>query len=257
VAIVIESVENRLGTITLNMPEKRNALGPEMVAALKNSVRRFLEDDAVKVIVFKGEGSAFCSGADLEYLSKIRNFSLEENLNDSKNLQELFDLIHNGNKIFIAEVQGPALAGGCGLATICDFTFASENAGFGYTEARIGFVPALVMVYLQQRISGKTLREMLLTAQVYSAQEALAMGLINKVYPAEKLSEAVKEFAEMLCTIISSSSVTYIKNMLRQIHAMPFESALDMAAKTNAEARMSADCIRGIDAFLNKEKIQW
>jgi methylglutaconyl-CoA hydratase len=257
VPIVIESVENRVGSITLNLPEKRNALGPEMVSELKSSVRKFLVDDEVKIIVFRAEGTAFCSGADLEYLSKIRNFSREENLNDSKNLQELFDLIHSGNKVFISEVHGPAMAGGCGLATICDFCFASEDASFGYTEARIGFVPALVMVYLQERISGKDLREMLLTAKIYSAEEANNIGLVNGLFLAGELRTATQEFAENLARSVSTSSLAYIKKMLRNMRNLPLDEALNMAAGMNAEARMSADCIRGIDAFLNKEKITW
>ncbi len=239
------------------MPEKRNALGPEMVSELKKNISSFLANDDVKVILFRSTGPAFCSGADLEYLSKIRNFSLEENLADSKNLQELFDQIHAGNKIFISEVNGSAMAGGCGLATICDFCFASPEASFAYTEARIGFVPALVMVYLQERISGKDLREMLLTARSYSAAEALEIGLINAVHEKENLQKKVSEFAQNLCESISSSSVKYIKTLLRSIHSLSFQEALDLAARTNAEARMSEDCIKGIDAFLNKEKIKW
>jgi len=216
-----------------------------------------LDNDLVKVVVIKGEGPVFCSGADLEYLAKIREFSMEENLADSNNLRELFELIYHADKLIISEVNGPALAGGCGLATICDFCFASDLASFGYTEARIGFVPALVMVYLQQKINGKNLRELLLTAEIIPAKKAAEIGLINRVVPASELSEYVFDFANDWNNSISSSSVTYIKKMLRNISGMNHNEALDYAAATNAEARMSDDCIRGIDAFLNKTKIKW
>lgn len=257
VGIVTTEIRDRIGYIQPDLPEKRNALGPDMVRELKEAVRNFLRDDAVKIIVFRSDGPAFCSGADLEYLSRIREFTHEENLADSNNLRELFDLIHKGDKIFISEVNGPALAGGCGLATICDFCFASPEATFGYTEARIGFIPALVMVYLQQRISGHDLREMLLTARIMKAEEAWHKGLVNGIVPATELPQYVSEFAKNLATTVSGNSVSMIKEMLRSIHAMGFDEALALAAENNAKARKSADCIRGIDAFLNKEKISW
>lgn len=250
-------VKNRIGYITLNQPEKRNALGPLMVNNLKKQIQAFLENPNVKIIVFRGKGPAFCSGADLEYLNQIREFSFEENLADSQNLRELFDLIHRADKVFISEVNGPALAGGCGLATICDFCFASPEAIFGYTEARIGFVPALVMVYLKEKIMGKNLREILLTAKTFSADDAFHMGLINKVVPAPELSHYTEQFAESMAMAVSGNSVKLIKTMLRNIHHMSFDDALDYASKVNAEARNSKDCIRGIQSFLNKEKISW
>lgn len=257
VEVVISEIIGRTGFITLNNPEKRNALGPEMVGSLKLSIQNYLNNEAVKVIVLRSHGPAFCSGADLGYLSEIRNFSAEENLADTHNLRELFDLIHAGNKVFISEVNGPALAGGCGLATICDFCFASPEASFGYTEARIGFVPALVMVYLQQRLSGKDLTEILLTAKIFSADEAARMHLINKVVPQNELEHYTLQFAEKLAETVSSDSVRLIKGMLRTLPSMSFDEGLDFAERTNVEARSTADCIRGIDAFLNKEKISW
>lgn len=249
--------EDRVAYIVLNMPEKRNALGPEMVNTLKSTIEGLLASPQVKVIVFKSSGSVFCSGADLAYLSEIRNFSDEENLLDSQNLRGLFDLIYNGDKIFISEVNGPALAGGCGLATICDFCFSSESAKFGYTEARIGFVPALVMVYLQNRINGRDLRELLLTSKHIDATEAKRMGLVNEVVPEKDLSKHVSEFAKKMVHEVSGNSIKYIKKMIREIADMNQADALDYAAKMNAEVRKSDDCIKGIDAFLNKDKIQW
>lgn len=251
------SVENRVAYLQLNMPEKRNALGPAMVGALKEALKGLLLSPEVKVIVIQSSGHVFCSGADLGYLSEIRNYSDEENLADSQSLRELFDLIYNGNKVFISEVNGPALAGGCGLATICDFCFASEKATFAYTEARIGFVPALVMVYLQRRINGANMRDLLLSARTVDAAEAKDMGLVNKVIESKNLQNYVREFAGQLVKSVSGNSVAVIKEMLRTIGGMEQNTALDYAAKTNAKVRKSDDCISGIDAFLNKEKITW
>ncbi|MCC7298614.1 MAG: enoyl-CoA hydratase/isomerase family protein [Bacteroidia bacterium] len=250
-------INNRIGYITLNNPEKRNALGPDMVKALKEAIGLFLNDAEIRVIVLRAKGPAFCSGADLGYLSQIRDFSYQENVADSQSLRALFDKIYHGNKIFISEVNGPALAGGCGLATICDFCFATPESSFGYTEARIGFVPALVMVYLRHRISGNHLRDLLLTARILKADEAAEIQLINKVLPLGELSAHVEAFAENVANTTSGSSASYIKSLLRQLPGLPLNEALDLAAETNAAARKSEDCIKGIDAFLNKEKIQW
>ncbi len=257
VSIVLTEIKERVGFITLNHPEKRNALGPDMVAGLTSAISEYLANDAVKIIVLRSSSPAFCAGADLGYLSQIRDFSREENLADSQRLRVLFDLIYNGNKIFISEVKGPALAGGCGLATICDFCFAAPEATFGYTEAKIGFVPALVMVYLQHRIAGVYLRDLLLTGRIVEAEEAMGMGLVNRLILAGDMDNEVFDFANQLCNTISGSSVAFIKTMLRNLPSMDMAKALDYAAETNADARKSADCIKGIDAFLNKQKITW
>lgn len=237
--------------------EKRNALGPEMVNDLKVAIEALLHDSDVKIIVLQSNGPAFCAGADLAYLNKLRDFSYEENVADSRNLKDLFELISNSGKLFVSKVNGPAIAGGCGLASICDFCFATEASDFGYTESRIGFVPALVMVYLQYRVSGVHLRNLLYTGKVIKASEAQSIGLIDVVVSNDSLDSAVLDFVEMMKTKVSGSSIKYIKSMLRKIPFMNYEEALEYAAATNAEARKSEDCIRGIDAFLNKEKISW
>lgn len=255
--LVLTEVRNRVGYVILNRPEKRNALSPELVGELKQVISDFLANEEVKVIVLKSADKPFCAGADLGYLAKIREFSYEENVADSQNLRQLFDLLHQGNKIFISQVEGPALAGGCGLASICDFCFASSEATFGYTESKIGFVPALVAVYLQGRLKGSDIRELLLTGKIISAEEAQRIGLINSVFRAEEIGNAVTAFSENLADSVSGQSVAFIKELLRTIPGMNTGNALDFAAEMNAKARNSSDCIKGIDSFLNKQKISW
>lgn len=257
VQLVLTEIKNRVGYITLNRPEKRNALSPELVDELKSGISAFLSNDEVKVVVLKSADKPFCAGADLAYLAKIRNFSRAENVADSQNLRQLFDLLHKSPKVFISQVEGPALAGGCGLATICDFCFATDEATFGYTESKIGFVPALVMVYLQGRIKGADMRDILISGRVFSATEAVGMGLVNKVLPPDEIENYTQEFAEKLCKTISGQSVAFIKEMLRKLPGLTLDEGLDYAADMNANARSSADCIKGIDSFLNKEKLQW
>jgi methylglutaconyl-CoA hydratase len=143
-SLVIYTVKDRVGYITMNRPEKRNALSHELVMELTHAFDTAENDLSVKVIVLKAQGDAFCAGADLAYLQQLQNYSFEQNLEDSRQLKNLFLKIYQLKKVVIAQVQGHALAGGCGLATVCDFTFAVPEAKLGYTEVKIGFIPALV-----------------------------------------------------------------------------------------------------------------
>ena len=152
---ILYDIANRVATITLNRPEKRNALNAELVRELSEALSRAESDESVRAIILKATGNTFCSGADLEQLKAMQTNSFEENVADSNRLKELFKKIYTLKKIVIAQVEGFALAGGCGLATVCDFTFCTPESKFGYTEARIGFVPAIVMVFLIRKLGEK------------------------------------------------------------------------------------------------------
>src|SRR6187402_3023831 len=189
------SVKNRKAFIVLNRPEKRNALSHELVAELKEAFQQAENDDKVKVVILKANGEAFCAGADLAYLQQLQNFSHEENLADSNHLKELFLQIYTLKKVVIAQVQGHALAGGCGLATVCDFVFAVPEAKFGYTEVKIGFIPAIVMVFLIRKIGEGKAKELLMTGDLIKAEEAIYYGIVNKIVSKEKLHDHVRAFA--------------------------------------------------------------
>ena len=192
------SVKDRICTITLNRPDKRNSLNEQVVSELKQAFGQAAEDQDVKVIVLAAKGSAFCAGADLAYLQQLQQNTFEENLADSNHLKELFYQIYMHPKVVIAKIQGHAIAGGCGLATVCDFSFAVEEAQFGYTEVRIGFIPAIVKVFLLRKIGEGKAKELLLSGDLISAVEAKEFGLVNKVVKEDELDEAVGEFARKL-----------------------------------------------------------
>lgn len=255
--MVLSSVQDRIGYITLNRPEKRNALDAEMVIALTKAFTQAAEDPTVKVIILQANGDAFCAGADLGYLQQLQKNTYEENLADSRQLMKLFQLIYHLPKPVISKVKGPALAGGCGLATVCDFCYADSNSRFGYTEVKIGFVPAIVKVFLTRKLGETRTREWLLTGNIYSAQQAYEAGLITKVCEEQVLEEEVKNLAEQLCNQSSAQSMSFIKEMLAEIPSMPVNDALEYAARMNAKARGTDDCKKGIQAFLNKEKLSW
>lgn len=250
-------IEDRVGYITLNRVDKKNALNFEFVNEIKATLQNAIADTNCKVIVLKSSSDVFCAGADLAYLEQLQKNTYEENLADSNSLAELFQLIYYSPKVIIAQVQGHAIAGGCGLAGICDFSFAVPEAKFAYTEVKIGFIPAIVMVYLTRKIGEGKARELLLSGKLISADEAKDFGLINYIIPAEKIAEAVKNFAIALCNETSAQSSATIKEMLAHVHHLSIDDAVKYAAQMNAKARSTDDCKRGIGSFLGKEKIVW
>jgi methylglutaconyl-CoA hydratase len=250
-------VENRLAYITLDRPDKKNALNNVMIEQLKQSITTACNDSASKIIIIHSSGNVFSSGLDLESLQKMQNNSFEENFEDSNRLKELFLQILECPKIVIAQVEGHAIAGGCGLATACDFCFATPESKFGYSEVRIGFIPALVGVFLQRKIMGTHVRELLLTGKLIAAAEAKQIGLINDVADSNQIAEVVKNFALTICEGASAQSLTATKFLLNETFSMPLQTAMSYAAEQNARIRSSEDCKRGVAAFLNKEKLSW
>lgn len=249
--------QDRILYIILARPEKKNALNDHMVKELTEALHMAEHDPAVKVVILKSEGDVFSAGADLDYLQRLQQFSYEENLADSSLLKGLLLKIYSLNKIVIAQVEGHAIAGGCGLASVCDFCFSVPEAKFGYTEVKIGFIPALVMVFLIRKISGTKARELLFTGKLIAAEEAAACGLINEVIPKEVIATTVLQFATNLCEGASGQSLASTKKMFTKVVSMELSEALEYAAQMNAQTRSSDDCKRGIGAFLNKEKFKW
>lgn len=255
--VVLSEVNQRIGYLTLNNPEKRNAMSPQLISDLFVAVSAMNANPEVKVIVLRANGKAFCAGADLAYLQQLQEFTYEENLADSRKLMSLFNLIYTSPKVVIAEIQGHALAGGCGLATVCDFAFSVPEALFGYTEVRIGFVPALVSVFLKEQIGGAKTQELFLSGERISASKAAELGLITMVVTSEFLQKSVQEFATKLVTQNSGYSMSATKTLLRQLNQKERDEQLEMAAIVNAKARAHEDCKKGIAAFLQKETPSW
>ncbi|ALW86509.1 methylglutaconyl-CoA hydratase [Hymenobacter sedentarius] len=250
-------VQDRIGYITLNRPDKRNALNADVVTELKQAFDFAENDEAVKVIVLRADGDVFCAGADLAYIQDLQGYGYTDNLEDSTHLMQLFHQIYTLKKVVIGQVQGHALAGGCGLAAICDLTFAVPEAKFGYTEVKIGFLPAIVSVFLVRKIGEARTKQLLLSGDAISAQLALDMGLITFLASKEELAGTVSAYARRLCRENSGQSMEVTKEMLARLPEMDLEEGLRYAAQRNAEARGSEDCRQGINAFLRKEKISW
>jgi methylglutaconyl-CoA hydratase len=255
--MILYEVKNRIATITLNRPEKRNALNDEMVHQLKTALIKAEQNEKVKVIILKAIGETFCAGADLAYLKKLNNFTYQENLADSMQLKEMFRQIYTMPKVVIAQVEGHAIAGGAGLATVCDIVFAVPEAKFGFTEVKIGFVPAIVSIFAIRKFGESKTKELLLTGNLFNADEAKDIALVNFISDKKDIEKDVYKFAENLVQKTSANSLALTKNLIKQIQNKNLDEALNFAAELNAKARDSEDCKKGISAFLNKEKIIW
>jgi methylglutaconyl-CoA hydratase len=237
--------------LTLNRPEKRNALNDELIAALKDALGDADADEGLRAVVIRGAGKDFCSGADLSALQKFASASYEENLDDARSLAELFVLIRKVKVPVIAAVHGRALAGGCGLATACDLVIATRSARFGYPEVKIGFVPAMVAAILRRNLGEKKSFELLTQGFEFSAVEANAIGLVNAVYDDEAFDVAAIEYASRYAKV-SGSSVAMTKRLLYDIDNLSLHDAIALGVETNARARMTDDCKKGIAKFFEK-----
>ena len=248
---VIYTVEGPVALVTLNRPEKRNALDDALINGIKDSLREADADEGVRVVVVTGAGADFCSGADLAALQKISDSSVTENLEDARSLMELFALVRRVRVPVVAAVRGRALAGGCGLATACDLVLAARSARFGYPEVKIGFVPAMVMAILRRNVSEKRAFELIVRGAEIGADEAERVGLVNRVFEDAEFETEVENYVASF-EKVSRSAVMLSKRLLYHMDGMTFDAALHAGVDVNALARMTEDCRKGIARFLKK-----
>jgi methylglutaconyl-CoA hydratase len=243
-------------SITLNRPQVRNALSPDLVMDFHSALDRVEARDDVAAVIVTGEGKAFCGGADLKVLQEMTAQSAEEARQDSQALMNFFRRIHEFPKPVIAAVNGPAMAGGCGLASVCDIVVAAEDAVFGYPEVRVGFVPALVAVFLVRICGEKKARELLLTGRVFSAQEAQEVGLVNHVVAQQSLLEKARELAREISNN-SPNAVRLTKELMKDLQGLSLEKGLVAALHLNALIRTTEDFKEGVSSFLEKRRPKW
>jgi methylglutaconyl-CoA hydratase len=241
--------------LTFNRPDKRNAISAKMICDILTAFDE-VEKTRARVVILTGAGSAFCAGMDLEMLSAIGQQSAQENQEDSRRMARMFRRIWSFPKPLIAAVNGHALAGGCGIATLCDFTLAVPGAKFGYTEVRIGFLPAIVSVFLTRQIGDKRARDLLLTGRLVEATEAKELGLVTEIVPPERLMARADEIAEQLIAA-SPSSLTRAKRLLTSAAAASVDADLERAVLENARIRCTPDFKEGLASFLEKRKPVW
>jgi methylglutaconyl-CoA hydratase len=247
--------EGRVATIMLNRPEKRNAISFELIDDLLRALDEVAKSDAI-VLIVTGAGKAFCSGMDLDNLKALLGRTPEQNLQDSQTMVKLFRSLYEFRKVTIAAVNGAAIAGGTGLALLCDFTLAVPEAKFGYTEVRIGFVPAIVSTFLLRQVGEKQARDLLLTGRLFGAEEAAKLGLINEIVAPDNLMARARELAVVLLEN-SESSLRATKQLLTDHARLELDTHVEAAVRENAEIRTTADFREGITSFLEKRKPVW
>jgi methylglutaconyl-CoA hydratase len=244
------TLKDGIGIIKLNRPDKRNALHPDLIKQMKEKLNEIHDDDNVKVLIITGEGKAFCAGADLSYLNELKNFSSIENEKDSEDLAEMFLMIYKFPKPTIAAVNGAAIAGGCGLASVCDLIVADEDySKFGYSEVKIGFIPAIVSIFLIKRIGEGIAKQLLLTADTIGGKRAYEVGFVNYLYN-NALEGAMEVASNMLKN--SSFSMKETKSMIDSVSGLSVDDAIDYCVRLNAISRSSEDFKNGLESFLKK-----
>lgn len=252
---IVVAEADGIRTITLNRPERRNAMTPEMQDELLAAMQEAAAG-ACRVVVFAGAGESFCAGLDLSVLQQMNDKPEAEHRADAERVARLFRTLYELPKPTIAAVHGAAVAGGTGLATICDFTLAVPAAKFGYTEVKIGFVPALVSAFLTLQIGEKRARDLLMTGRLFSAEEAHRVGLVNEVVQPENLQVRVVELAAEL-KANSPASIAATKRLLAAQNKVWLDRAIELAMAANADSRATPDFREGVAAFLEKRKPIW
>ncbi len=243
--------EKNIGILTLNRPEKRNALHPDLIKQMKEKIEEIEKDETVKILIITGEGKAFCAGADLSYMDKLREYSSIENEKDSRELAELFLMIYNFPKPVIAAVNGAAIAGGCGLASVCDLIVANEEySRFGYSEVKIGFIPAMVSVFLIKKVGEGFANQLFLSADVINGKRAYEMGFVNYLY-----NNVLDGAVEVASNLIGNStySLNLTKKMIKTVSRLSVEDAVEYCIGLNTISRSSKDFKNGLENFLNKK----
>jgi methylglutaconyl-CoA hydratase len=248
-------VSGEIATITLDRPDKRNAISAEMIADLNHALGD-VESSTARILILTGAGKAFCSGMDLEALKALATQSPMEHLEDSRRMARVVRRLWSFPKPTIAAVNGAAIAAGCGLATLCDFTLSVPEAKFGYPEVRIGFIPAIVSVFLTHQVGEKHARDLLLTGRIIDAAEAHRLGLVTQIIPAEELMAASQALAATLLEC-SPTSLLKTKKLLCDFATPEIDRELELAIAEGVQIRSTADFREGLASFLEKRKPQW
>jgi methylglutaconyl-CoA hydratase len=251
--VLLYDLAEGVATLTLNRPDKRNALNGDLVEALKAALDRAAVDDDIRAVALAGAGKDFCSGADLAELERIATMGAEENLEDARSLGALFTKMRYCPKPIVALVHGRALAGGCGLATACDLVLARSDAQFGYPEVHLGFVPALVMTLLRRKMREGRAFELVARGDRFSATEGERLGLVNVVFPEDAFQEEAWAYVRSLATR-PPSALALTKSLLYELDGLDFEASIERGAEVNVEARMTEECREGVRRFLDRSK---
>jgi methylglutaconyl-CoA hydratase len=253
---IIYEIKNNVATISLNRPQIHNAFNKKMIEELSDAFKNVAEDSKVRVVILTGKGKSFCAGADLNWMREIINYSFEENLKESNQIAELLYYIYSLPKPTIARINGTTIGGGTGLMAVCDIVVASKNAMFGLSEVKLGLIPAVISPYVIKRIGETNARQYFLTGERLTAEDALKIGLVNKIVSDEELNVEIEKIVNQLITS-GPVAIAKCKELLNNIPKMSLEEAKTYTAKMIADLRISEEGQEGMSAFLEKRKPKW
>lgn len=242
--------------LTLNRPHARNAFNEQVIAELTEWAERASRERTARVVVLSGAGKVFSAGADVEWMSRMVGRSQEENVEDARAMARMFAALDALPLPLVGRVHGAALGGGCGLAAVCDIVVAEDAAEFGFTEVKLGILPAVVTPYALAKIGPSAARELFLTGARFSAARAREIGLVHAVVPAGELEAAIDAFVKTLLTS-APEAMAAAKRLIAQIRHQSTSDTADLTARTIAERRVSAEGQEGLRAFLEKRKPGW
>jgi methylglutaconyl-CoA hydratase len=241
--------------LTLNRPDVRNAFNEDLIAEL-SAWAKSVDPAATRVAVLQGAGKVFCAGADLAWMSKMIAYSHEENVRDARAMAQMFDALNTLPIPLVGRVHGAALGGGAGLAAVCDIVVAAQDAWFGFTEAKLGILPAVISPYVVAKIGQSAARELFLTAARFPAARAREIGLVHAVVPASDLDAAIDHYVQELLSS-GPEAVAAAKSLVARVSGRPLSHLMDVTAETIARHRASAEGQEGMRAFLEKRKPSW
>lgn len=249
-------VKDKIAHITLNRPEVRNAFNWKMIEELFSIFDTIESDKDIRLVILTGEGTCFCAGADLNWMKDVMKESFEENYRESLKLAELFYNIYSLPKPVLGKVNGPAIGGGTGFVSVCDISVASEKAQFSFSEVRIGLVPSDISPFMIRKCGEGSIREYFLTGRRLKPEDALRIGLVNRVVPEKELDAAVQEIADELLKG-SPNALRVCKELLEKVPLQPFDKVKELTADILARLRKSEEAQEGMKAFLEKRKPKW
>ena len=254
--ITVES-KGGVGRVTLNRPEVRNAFDDALIAKLTQTFTELDRDSSVRAVVLAGNGPAFCAGADLNWMKRMSGYSYDENVRDARALAEMLSTLDRMDKPTIARVQGPAFAGGTGLVAACDIAVGTPDAKFCFSEAKLGLSPATISPYVMRAIGARAASRYFLTAEVFDAQEALRIGMLSALVPANELDASIEALLKHLLAG-GSGAHARIKDLVHDVAGRPIDDELKGdTARRIAEIRASEEGKEGIASFLEKRKPKW
>jgi methylglutaconyl-CoA hydratase len=248
--------EDDVVTVRLNRPEVHNAMNEPLMKELTQCFLSLSKDETVRCIIFTGSGASFCAGADLNWMKSMAQYSMNENIQDSRLLLNLYEAIYHCPKPVIGRINGHAFGGGIGLIAVCDITIAPPEKKFAFSEAKLGIIPSVISTYVVRRIGLSTMRRLFITGERFTSEYAKEIGLLDYVVPEDEFDETILEYVDIL-RLSGPHAISEVKELVTACEQMTRDDYKEYTVQKIAELRVSTEGQEGIQSFLEKRKPSW